>query len=147
MCSAGHKRCSTTLTCWRVFAESALIWEPRTLRERCFGFDGERITGPIRDEQDRLQGLLRLRLDGSQRPKVLAAPATRLGLIPYPRPDQRRLLLVEGPADMLAARGVGLSAVAVPGTQAWRADWGSPGINVVSVTRFRARVARAGGEG
>ena len=37
-----------------------------------------------------------------------------------------RLLLVEGPADMLAARSVGLPAVAVPGTQAWRADWARP---------------------
>jgi len=99
-------------------------WERETLREMGVGFDGGRITVPIAASDGALQGLLRLRVDGGQRPKVLAAPATRLGLIPYPRVDERgRLVLVEGPSDMLAARSAGLAAIAVPGTHAWRAQW------------------------
>jgi hypothetical protein len=99
-------------------------WERETLREMGAGFDGERITVPIAARDGALQGLLRLRVDGWQRPKVLAEPGTRLGLIPYPRVDERgRLVLVEGPSDMLAARSAGVAAIAVPGTQAWRAQW------------------------
>jgi hypothetical protein len=99
-------------------------WGRETLREMGVGFDGERITVPIADERGALQGLLRLRVDAWQRPKVLAAPGTRLGLIPYPRVDERgRLVLVEGPSDMLAVRSAGLAAIAVPGTHAWRAQW------------------------
>lgn len=99
-------------------------WERETLREMGVGFDGERITVPIADERGALQGLLRLRVDGWQRPKVLAADGTRLGLIPDPRVSERgRLVLVEGPSDMLAARSAGVAAIAVPGTHAWRAQW------------------------
>jgi Toprim-like len=99
-------------------------WERETLREMGVGFDGERITVPIAASDGALQGLLRLRVDGWQRPKVLAAPGTRLGLIPYPRVGERgRLVLVEGPSDMLAARSAGVAAIAVSGTHAWRAQW------------------------
>ena len=69
------------------------------------------------------QGLLRLRVDASQRPKVLAVPGTRLALIPRPAAAENRVWLVEGPSDMLAARSAGLPAIAVPGTHAWRAEW------------------------
>jgi ribA/ribD-fused uncharacterized protein len=98
-------------------------WKPDTLRKLGVGFDGERITVPITDDQNALQGVLRLRVDASQRPKVLAAPGTRLGLIPHPSSEAGPVLLVEGPSDMLAARSAGLAAIAVPGTHAWRAEW------------------------
>lgn len=98
-------------------------WDAQTLRTLQVGFDGERITVPIPDEHDGLQGLLRLRLDPRQDPKVLAAPGTQLGLIPRPRPGQAHVWLVEGPSDMLAARSAGLPAIAVPGTHAWRPEW------------------------
>ena len=52
------------------------------------GFDGERITIPIPDQRGAPQGVLRLRIDASQRPKVLAMPGTRLALIPRPAPGQ-----------------------------------------------------------
>ena len=55
---------------------------------------------------------------------MLAAPGTRLGLIPHPnREPSQRIVLVEGPPDMIAARSRGLPAIAVPGTSAWRPDW------------------------
>jgi len=99
-------------------------WESGTLRELSIGFDGARITVPVTDERRSVQGVLRLRVEDSQRPKVLAAPGTRLGLIPHPALEPRRaLLLVEGPSDMLAARSAGLPAIAVPGTYEWRGEW------------------------
>ena len=98
-------------------------WDQRVLRELQVGFDGERITVPIPGEHGAAQGLLRLRVDASQRPKVLAVPGTRLALIPRPAPAQTRVWLAEGPSDMLAARSSGLRAIAVPGTHAWRAEW------------------------
>jgi hypothetical protein len=98
-------------------------WEPDTLRRCQIGFDGERITVPITDQRGALQGLLRLRVQAWQKPKVLAAAGSRLGLIPHPKLVAGSVVLVEGPSDMLAARSVRLPAVAVPGTHAWHADW------------------------
>jgi hypothetical protein len=98
-------------------------WDQRVLRELGVGFDGRRITVPITGDEGELRGVLRLRVWDWQRPKVISAPGTRLGLIPRPTPNDGRLLVVEGPSDMLAARSVGLLAVAVPGTTAWRAAW------------------------
>ena len=89
-------------------------WDERVLRELRVGFDGERITVPISGENEVPQGLLRLRVDASQRPKVLAVPGTRLALIPRPATAENRVWLVEGPSDMLAARSEGLPAIAVP---------------------------------
>ena len=98
-------------------------WEPETLQRWGIGFDGQRITVPITNQRGALQGLLRLRLDAWQQPKVLAAAGTRLGLIPHPELAEGAVVLVEGPSDMLAARSAGLPAIAVPGTHAWRAEW------------------------
>jgi len=63
-------------------------WAAQTLTELGVGFDGERITVPIDDERGALQGLLRVRVDDRQKPKVVASEGTRLGLIPH----RRRLL-------------------------------------------------------
>jgi Toprim-like len=98
-------------------------WEPDILRRRRIGFDGERITVPITKQCGALQGVLRLRVDAWQKPKVLAAAGSRLGLIPHPERVAGSVVLVEGPSDMLAARSAGLAAIAVPGTHAWRAEW------------------------
>jgi len=98
-------------------------WEPMTLRELSVGFDGDRITVPITDRHARLQGLLRLRVEDWQKPKVRTAYGTRLGLIPHPELVEGPVVLVEGASDMLAARSAGLPAIAVPGTHAWRGEW------------------------
>ena len=100
-------------------------WEPETLANMEIGFDGDRITVPITDEHRTLQGLLRLRVETRQTPKVRTTYGTRLGLIPDPKLVEGPVVLVEGPSDMLAARSAGLPAIAVPGTHAWRADWAS----------------------
>jgi hypothetical protein len=98
-------------------------WKPDTLHRLRIGFDGERITVPITDQRGELQGVLRLRVDAWQTPKVLAAAGSRLGLIPHPEPVRGGVVLVEGPSDMLAARSAGLPAIAVPGTHGWRPEW------------------------
>jgi hypothetical protein len=109
-------------------------WSRHVLAELTVGFDGERITVPIwrtpaparagGSVRAEPQGVLRLRVHSTQKPKVLALPGTRLGLMPLPAwAHERRALLVEGPSDMLAARSAGLPAIAVPGASAWRSEW------------------------
>jgi hypothetical protein len=108
------------------------------------GFDGERITIAITDQQGALQGVLRLRLETWQQPKALATVGTRLGLIPHPALGEGSVVLVEGSSDMLAARSAGLPAIAVPGTHAWRAEWASAlGGRQVTVVMDADRAGRA----
>jgi 5S rRNA maturation endonuclease (ribonuclease M5) len=116
--------------------ESERGWSPTVLVDLGIGFDGERITVPVwrpetpaerpRSGDVGLQGVLRLRVDGRQRPKVIAVSGSRLALLPPPAfTAERRVLLVEGPSDMLAARSAGVPAIAVPGASAWRSEWAS----------------------
>jgi hypothetical protein len=98
-------------------------WRYETIRALELGLDRGRITIPIRDAQRELQGLLRYKPAG--RPKMFAELGSRIGLIPHPTAEtSRRILLVEGPPDMIAARSRGLPAIAVPGDHAWRSTWG-----------------------
>jgi hypothetical protein len=100
-------------------------WSIDTLTDVEVGWDRGRITVPVRDADHGLTGVLRYRLNRETGPKMLAIPGTRLGLIPHPIAEpSRRILLVEGPPDMLAARSRGLPAIAVPGDQAWQDEWG-----------------------
>ena len=91
-------------------------WGTRVIRELEIGFDGARITIPIRDGHDDLRGVLRYDPFGRRDPKMLAVPGTRLGLIPHPaREASDRIILVEGPPDMVAARSSGLARDRHPG--------------------------------
>ncbi len=99
-------------------------WGSSVIRELELGFNGGRITIPIRDRHDALRGVLRYEPFGRRDPKMLAVPGTRLGLIPHPaREASDRIILVEGPPDMVAARSCGLPAIAIPGTSAWQPPW------------------------
>jgi hypothetical protein len=99
-------------------------WGIRVIRQLQIGFDGARITIPVRGAQGALQGVCRYDPFGPREPKMLALPGTRLGLIPHPvRIAQKYVVLVEGPPDMIAARSCGLAAIAVPGTSAWQPIW------------------------
>lgn len=85
---------------------------------------GGRLTIPIRSATGELQGVLRYHPWRTHGAKMLAVRGTRLGLIPHPaREPAPHVILVEGPADMLAARSNGLAAIAVSGTYAWRPEW------------------------
>ncbi|MGZ4233802.1 MAG: toprim domain-containing protein [Solirubrobacteraceae bacterium] len=99
-------------------------WSYRAIRELDVGFDGTRITIPIRSAKHRLRGVLRYDPFGRRDPKMLAVPGTRLGLIPHPAAEvSERVIVVEGPPDMIAARSCGLPASAIPGTSAWQLSW------------------------
>ena len=96
----------------------------RVIRQLQIGFDGARITIPVRDGRGALQGVLRYDPFGLRKPKMRAIPGTRLGLIPHPmRIAQKYVVLVEGPPDLIAARSCGLAAIAVPSTSAWQPAW------------------------
>jgi hypothetical protein len=100
-------------------------WRYETIRALELGHDYGRITIPIRDARGELQGLLRYQPKPTGRPKMLFALGSRVGLIPHPAAEaSERILLVEGPPDMIAARSRGLPAIAVPGDHAWRSTWG-----------------------
>jgi hypothetical protein len=99
-------------------------WSLRTIRQLDVGFDGARITIPIRDYAGELSGVLRYDPFGRRDPKMRCVAGTRLGLVPHPtRESSEDIVLVEGPPDMIAARSAGLCAIAVPGTHAWQASW------------------------
>lgn len=102
-------------------------WAYAAIRELELGLDqlAQRITIPIRDHSGQLQGLLRYDPANNRHgPKMRAAPGTRLGLIPNPsREPSKRILLVEGPPDMIAARSHSLPAIAVPSATAWQHEW------------------------
>ena len=99
-------------------------WWYETMRALELGVDRGRITIPIRNGCGALRGVLRYQPEPTGRPKMLAAPGTRLGLVPHPAAEpSERILLVEGPPDMIAARSRGLAAIAVPGDHAWQPAW------------------------
>ena len=80
-------------------------WRYQTMRALELGIDRGRITIPIRNARHELRGVLRYQPEPTNGPKMLAAPGTRLGLIPHPATEpSKRILLVEGPPDMIAAR-------------------------------------------
>ena len=99
-------------------------WAPRIMRALQVGFDGARITFPVRNAQGHLRGMLRYDGFGRREPKMRAVAGTRLGLVPHPSAEASdHIILVEGPPDMIAARSAGLPAVAIPGTHAWHPAW------------------------
>jgi hypothetical protein len=113
----------------RLDADSRLIrrlaleraWSLRTIRELDLGFDGARLTIPIRNRAGELRGVLGYDPFGRRDPKMRAVQGTRLGLMPHPaRETSQHIILVEGPPDAIAARSAGLPAIAVPGTHAWK---------------------------
>jgi hypothetical protein len=125
-------------------------WSVSAIRAFELGIDGYRITIPVRNELRQLVGLLRYtpwppgRLD-----KMHAAAGSHRQLLPHPTTEaSSRVLLVEGEPDMLAARSLGLAAIAVPGVGCWQAGWGDllVGRQITIVmdadTQGRAMVAR-----
>jgi hypothetical protein len=108
---------------WLALLARERLWHPATIRDLELGHDGWRITIPIRSGRGELRGVLRYKPNALAH-KMLAVPGTRLGLIPHPaRETSTRVMLVEGPPDMVAARSRGWPAIAVPGDHAWRPEW------------------------
>lgn len=102
-------------------------WLYSTMLELGLGYDGGRITIPVRDRDSRMVGLLRYQpWPKLGQPKMLATRGSRRALLPHPAAEpSREILLVEGEPDMIAARSRGVPAIAVPGTETWRPEWAS----------------------
>jgi hypothetical protein len=102
-------------------------WELDTIHELELGVDGGRITIPVRNHRRHLVGLLRNRpWSKPGQIKMQAAVGSRRQLLPHPAHEPaRRILLVEGEPDMIAARSRRLPAIALPGVQSWRPEWAS----------------------
>ncbi|MGZ4325537.1 MAG: toprim domain-containing protein [Solirubrobacteraceae bacterium] len=97
-----------------------------TLQHLGIGWDGRRLTIPIRGGDGELHGVLRYAPTATRTAKMIAMPGTRLGLIPHPTTEPSQwIILTEGPPDMITARTRGLPALAVPGDHAWDARWAS----------------------
>jgi 5S rRNA maturation endonuclease (ribonuclease M5) len=106
----------------------ARLWEVRgwTLKAiwRCgLGWDGERITFPIRNHKLKLVGLVRYLPGG--KPKSLALPGSKRLLFPAPEvtSKHRPLFVVEGEPDAVAVWSCGHQAVAIPGAGSWRGEF------------------------
>jgi hypothetical protein len=106
-------------------------WTPEAIERLGVGFDGERVTFPVRAETGEFVGHVRYqpnpeRLNG--RPKMLADPGTTRELFPPPEDvadDEAAglVFLVEGEPDALRLWSLGLVAIAVPGAQNWSPNW------------------------
>ena len=100
-------------------------WQREAMHELELGVDRGRITIPVRDHERRLVGLLRYRPSARPRQiKMRAACGSRRQLLPHPAHESsQRIVLVEGEPDMIAARSLGLPAIAVPGVGSWQPAW------------------------
>jgi putative DNA primase/helicase len=100
-------------------------WTPEAVSELGVGTHRGQVTIPVRDDARRLTGVLFYRpwpRDGQ--PKLRAAAGSRRQLLPHPASERsRRVVLVEGEPDMIAARSHGLPAIALPGVASWRQEW------------------------
>ncbi len=100
-------------------------WHYSTILELKLGYDCGRITIPVTGRDGHLIGLLRYRpWPKPGQPKMIATAGSRRALLPHPAAEpSHELLLVEGEPDMIAARSLGLPAIALPGVDAWRPEW------------------------
>src|SRR5829696_4797772 len=101
-------------------------WTRPTIEALGLGFDGERITFPIRAGSGELLDVLRYkpskRAEGER--KLLASKGRPRGLFPAPESvDGDPIWVLEGEADAVSARELGIPATAVPGVKKWDESW------------------------
>lgn len=104
-------------------------WTPEVLDRLGVGFDGERVTFPVRDGDGALVNVLRYLPGGS--PKTVALKGRPRDLFPAPEAiEADELWIVEGEPDAVSAAMVGLAAIGLPGV---------PHVTAVSPWRFYGR--------
>jgi hypothetical protein len=88
-------------------------------------YDGGRIMIPVRDHDQHLIALLRyLPWSDPRQPNMLTARRSQPMLLPHPAAEtSRRVQLVDGEPDMIAAWSCDVPAIAVSGVDCWRAEW------------------------
>jgi hypothetical protein len=103
------------------------LWTEAVIRRYRLGLHRGRVVIPVTDVVGRLLSVLRYDANRVGRaPKMLAVAGSVRALFPAPASlTARRLLLVEGEPDALAALSLGIAAVAIPGVDAWRGEWAS----------------------
>jgi hypothetical protein len=92
-------------------------WAAKALEKLTVGWDGSRLTLPVRDATLKLHDVLRYD-PFTQRRKILAGKGK--SRLPWPSPEhvdhKQVLFLVEGEGTAISMHSVGLSAVALPGS-------------------------------
>lgn len=98
-------------------------WTPRAIVRCGIGWDGQRLTFPIRDKRLARAGLVRYLPGG--KPKTIALPGSKRLLFPAPEVLSRKrpLFLVEGEPAAVSIRSCGHQATAIPGVNGWRLDF------------------------
>lgn len=97
-------------------------WTPQAIVRCGLGWDGERITFPIRSQKLKIVGVVRYLPGGD--PKSKAMTGSKRLLFPAPEITVRSkpLFVVEGEPDAVSVWSCGHQAVAIPGTGSWRAE-------------------------
>ena len=123
-------------------------WTLPTLQALEIGWDGGRVTIPVRDADGLLLTVVRY-LPG-RKPKMLALNGRGRHLYPAPEffDEADALWLVEGEPDAVSGWELGLRAIAVPGVAIWKDDWperirafGHPRVTVCFDCDFEGRKA------
>ena len=98
-------------------------WTPQAMWRCGLGWDGERVTFPVRDHRLRIVGVVRYVPGGS--PKSLALPGSKRLLFGEPEflSADYPLFVVEGEPDVVSVWSCGHRAVGVPGVASWRPEW------------------------
>lgn len=125
-------------------------WQLPAITEFGIGWDGERITIPIRDGHGAVVNLVRYRPGGGT-PKSCALRGRERALFPAPewyaaRDLAHPVYIVEGEPDAISARSFGLVVVGVPGATGWKSRWASrfDGLDVRILADHDAPGARLG---
>nr|MBA3370000.1 hypothetical protein [Thermoleophilaceae bacterium] len=101
-------------------------WTRPTIESIGLGFNGERITFPVRARTGELLDVLRYkpgeRAEGER--KLLASKGRAREIFPPPESvEDDPIWVLEGEADAVSARELALPAVGVPGANKWDESW------------------------
>lgn len=103
-------------------------WAAKALEILNVGWDGSRLTLPVRDATGKFHDGLRYDPFSKQGRKVIAGKGK--SRLPWPAPesvDTRILFIVEGEGTAISMLSVGLRAVALPGSMLTSTKFSSPG--------------------
>jgi hypothetical protein len=100
-------------------------WTEPVLTRLGIGWDGQRVTIPIRDVEGR-EGMVRYlpNADVHGKRKMLADRGSQRQLFPAPESlEGDEAWVVEGEPDAISAHSLGLPGTGVPGTEGWKTVW------------------------
>jgi len=103
-------------------------WAAGALEMLNVGWDGSRLTLPVRDAEGKLHDTLRYDPFAMQGRKVIAGKGK--SRLPWPAPESistRKVLLVEGEGTAISLLSIGLRAVALPGSMRLSTNVTRPG--------------------